>query len=141
MKPLASASHGGGTLTADLHGLTSVDSHETFVIPWSQCLAASWQDSLLTVTTWVDGEVAQHAWRLLDPGRMPEVVRDRVSSVVLIDQRQTFTPGGMVRFVARRSGDGVEWLTLAEDRDWAASEIGARSITVALDDLRSSLGV
>lgn len=141
MKPLASASHGGGLLSADLHGLTSVDSHETVVIAWSDCLAATWQDPLLTVTTWVDGDTAQRAWQLLEPGRLPEVVRDRVTSVVLIDQRQTFTPGGVVRFVARRAGDGVEWLTLAEDREWAATEVGARSIATALDDLRSALGV
>jgi hypothetical protein len=141
MKPLASVAHGGGTLTADLAGLTSVDSHETVRIEWSECLAATWQAPLLTVTVWRDGMAHQLSWQLREPGRLPDVVRDRVTSAIVVDQRQTFVPGGVVRFVARRNGQGIGWMTLPEDRAWAASEQGKQAISTALENLRSTLGV
>lgn len=141
MRPLASARHSGGTITLTREGIDSIDSHEAQHIAWQDCLAAVWDPPRLTVTVHTDGSTRQYAWLLDEPGLVPAVVRDRVGSVVLCDLRRDFADHGAVRFIGRRRGDAVHWLTLADDTVWAQSEQGRRSIAAELVDLRSTLGV
>lgn len=141
MRPLARAAHAGGSLTVDLVGMTSVDAHQTVTIPWHDCLAATWEPPLLTVTTHVAGESRRYGWHLAEPGTVPDAVRDRVTSVLVADVRRDYGDHGTVRFVARRRPEGIEWLTLADDSDWVASELGARSTARDLEELRATLGV
>jgi hypothetical protein len=141
VKILASADHAGGTITVTTDGIDSVDSHETIHIPWSDCLAATWNDPQLTVTTLHEGSRQQRAWLLSDAGQVPQAVRDRVSSTVVMDLVRTFEPGGEVRFVARRKGEHVVWDILANDPKWMATDLGQRSVTSALAEIRSTLGV
>lgn len=141
MKPLARADHAGGHIVATRAGLDSSDSHEQIHIAWQDCLGAVWDAPRLTVSVARDGIVTQHAWLIPDPGDFPAVVRDRIASVVVMDLRRDFAGHGSVRFVARRRGDGVEWLTLADDADWAESAQGRPSIAAELAGIRSTLGV
>jgi hypothetical protein len=125
----------------DLAGITSVDAHEVTDIAWGDCLAATWEPPLLTVTTHIAGQSRRYAWQLSDPQRVPEVVHDRVSSVVIVDVRRDYGEHGVVRLVARRTADGAEWLTLADDPTWADSDVGRRSIAADLAELQANLGV
>ena len=88
-----------------------------------------------------DGAARQHAWLMATPGQVPQVVRDRVASVVVAELTRTFDVHGAVRFIARRSGDAVAWLTLPDDAEWAATPQGTASIAAELADIRSAMGV
>ena len=100
-----------------------------------------WETPRLTVTTLRDGVTEHRAWLLAEPGQVPQAVRDRVSSNIVMDLKRTFDPGGIVRFVARRKGDDVVWDVLAEDHQWLESALGQRSVTSELVEIRSTLGV
>ena len=139
--PLAWAHHSGGDIAATRRGIVSVDQHETLTLAWGDLIQAVWSPPMLSVVSIRDGSSHAHGWILDDPGQVPTVIRDRVSHNVVADHMRTFTPGGIVRFVARRDGANVEWVSLPQDHEWAATEIGRRSITNELADLRSSLGV
>jgi hypothetical protein len=141
VKVLATADHAGGTIRVTTEGIDSVDSHESLHIPWADTLGALWETPRLTVTTLRDGVTEHRAWLLAEPGQVPQAVRDRVSSNIVMDLKRTFEPGGVVRFVARRNGDEVVWDVLAEDQDWLESPVGQRSVTSELVDIRSTLGV
>ena len=139
--PLAWAHHSGGVIAATRQGIVSVDNHETLALGWEDLIQAVWTPPMLSVVSIRDGISQTHAWLLEEPAQVPAVVRDRVTHSVVADHMRTFTPGGVVQFVARRVGSGVEWVALPHDQEWAATEIGARSITNELADLRRSLGV
>ena len=141
MKPLATAEHAGGTIRVTRAGIDSVDAHESLHIAWQDCLGAVWDDPRLTVTVLRDGAARQHAWLMATPGQVPQVVRDRVASVVVAELTRTFDVHGAVRFIARRSGDAVAWLTLPDDAEWAATPQGTASIAAELADIRSAMGV
>ena len=141
MKVLATADHAGGTISVSTDGIDSVDSHESLHIPWSDCLAATWDSPRLTLTTLRAGVREQRAWLLDEPGQVPQAVRDRVSGTIVMDLVRTFEPGGEVRFVARRKGADVFWDTLAHDPAWMETDLGKRSVSSALAEIRSNLGV
>jgi hypothetical protein len=46
-----------------------------------------------------------------------------------------------VRFIAHKSDSGIEWLTIAQDQNWADSAIGQASINAEVDALRSTFGI
>lgn len=135
---LAWAHHQGGLLAATNVGLISTDAHEVKRIPWTSTLSAKWDAPLLTIALTPDLESL--GWLVPEPGQLPVAVRDRVTAFVIVDRVRRFGDQE-VRFIAHKSDSGVEWLTIAQDQDWANSPIGQASILAELQVLRSTFGI
>ena len=135
---LAWSEHHGGLIAATTLGILSTDAHESKRIPWTQTLSAKWDAPLLTVA--VAPDLSTMGWMISEPGQLPAVIRDRVTSGVVVDRIRLFNEHE-VRFIAHRAQQGIEWLTIAQDPDWAATPIGASSIESELAQLRSTLGI
>lgn len=86
---------------------SSVDPVDTLRIPWQQVEAADWNrdDERLRVTE--VGEFGQvrpvHVFSLADPGRLLPMVRERVTSTVLLQRRVVVSGSKGLTVVARRS--------------------------------------
>ena len=135
-KPVLSwAKHPGGYLVATSAQLISNDSHETLSISWSDILSATWDEELLTVLT-VDNQT--RAWKLSDARDLPMTVRDFVTRNVLADRLVEVAGVGPVRFVARRTLDGVNWLTISRDQ---LDDAQQAQIASQLAQIRENLGI
>jgi hypothetical protein len=105
---------------------------------WHEVDRASFADEVLTVSVHAGGSVGATRLRIAlpDPGRLPEVVRDRVTASVVMDQHVPLRGQAGVRVVARRRPDGTdlhwsyvvdEGLTLT-DAEAAAAEDAVASV-------------
>ena len=72
---------------------------------------------------------------------MPLVVRDRVTAAVVIDRLLELKTAGRVRFIARRKGEHIEWITVAEDDQSLDGQSGAIEVSLALNQLRAAFGI
>ncbi|GAA3813864.1 hypothetical protein GCM10022226_38290 [Sphaerisporangium flaviroseum] len=109
-------------------------------LPWHRIDRALWDDEGLRVVA-TDGT----EWRMAlpDPGRLPEAVRERVTSSILANQYVRLGDLGGVRLVARRvpGQDAAEW-DLVFDRGLDSADPGVRAAAEqALEELRRNLGV
>lgn len=83
------------------------------------------------------------AWRVLleEPGALPTVVYERVTSSVVVSERVPIQDDLGARIVARRAGEGLRWtVTFDAGLDPGDAQVRARA-DAALADLRSTLGV
>lgn len=108
-------------------------------LPWPRIEHATWADAVLTVTT-VDGETIRLT--LDDPGDVPEVVRERVTSTVVGETHVRLRGKAGVLLVARRTETGevawsLRWDPGLDSRDPAL----ARAAADALAATRSAWGV
>lgn len=133
------AHHGGGLIAATDLGIISIDNHDATRILWADAIAGKWEPPLLTVTC-LPG-MTNVGWQLDDPGMLPQAVRDRITAHVLIDRVINFPGHGSVRFVARKTPQGITWLTNSQDEKWAESEAGKVAISAELAGLRAALGI
>ena len=115
-------------------------------IPWDRVLRASWEPEILEVTA-QSGEGGRPEVRRVrfagDPGVLPEVVRERVTSSIVVQHHAELVGERGARFVARRvpgSAD-LRWSVVfdagldPEDTDLR------RRADIALADFRASLGI
>ncbi|MET8140922.1 hypothetical protein ABZU32_11495 [Sphaerisporangium sp. NPDC005288] len=109
-------------------------------LPWYRVDRAQWdEEGLLVVGT--DG--ARRRVELPDPGRLPEAVRERVTSSILVNRHVRLGERGGVRLVARRvpGQDTAEW-EFVFDPGLDPSDPGLRAAAEqALERLRRTLGV
>jgi len=82
--------------------------------PWHEVQRATWNDegTLLTWTT-VSEPGRPHTVAFADPGRLPELVRERVQQTIVAQQEVQLLPGRPAVLTARRPADGsgpVRWL-------------------------------
>ncbi|MDH2424951.1 hypothetical protein [Sphaerisporangium sp. TRM90804] len=109
-------------------------------LPWHRIDRAQWDEVGLHVVA-VDGA----EWRaaLPDPGRVPEAVRERVTSSILVNRHVRLGDHGGVRMVARRvpGQDTARW-DLVFDPGLDADDPGLRAAAEqVLEQLRRTLGV
>ncbi|MEO3813168.1 hypothetical protein ABGB17_29555 [Sphaerisporangium sp. B11E5] len=109
-------------------------------LPWHRIDRAQWDQEGLSVTA-TDGTVR----RVLvpEPGRVPEAVRERVTSSILVNRHVRLGDRGGVRMVARRvpGQDAAEW-DLVFDPGLDSTDPGLRAAAEqALEDLRRTMGV
>lgn len=129
------ASHGGGYLIATKSALVSSDTHEATSTAWSEILSATWDQEVLTLIT---AQNQVRAWQLSEARDLPMVIRDFVTRTVVADRLVDISGVGPVRFVARRNGDGVDWLTITN----ANQNVETQSlISAELASIRSNLGI
>ena len=116
-KVLASATAPGGTVLAGTRdAFYVVVEGETHRVPWEQVEAADWDRDTETfrlseVGTWGE-ERPVHAVTLAEPGRLLELVRERVTASVVL-QRHVVVAGRLgLRVIARRAPGGgpIEWV-------------------------------
>jgi hypothetical protein len=140
---LAWAHHQTGLIAASDRNLVSISDSTTCVTPWESSLQAKWQPPNLTLITKVDSDssINSQTWILDSPGQIPLVVRDRVTATVVIDRLLELKTAGRVRFIARRKGERIEWITLAEDDQSLGAESGASEVAVALNQLKAAFGI
>lgn len=109
-------------------------------LAWTEVAQAAWEDPWLALST-MSGESIR--LRLDPAGELPPVVRDRVTSSVLIRERISLDVGGSVVCIGRRlPGSGeIRWVVeFDQGTDSESPEIKA-SADRALAELRSTLGV
>ena len=147
-KVLAWSAHRGGYLVATNQALISTDTHDSTLIPWGHTVAARWNEPLLTV--YVQDEMGSQptavGWMLDEPGMVPNAVHDRVTGANLMDLERDVIGVGTVRFIARRSPQGITWTTVigalgADSIDGELTAQQQESVTTALNELRSTLGI
>jgi hypothetical protein len=109
-------------------------------VPWYLIDRGEWDESGLRVLT-TDG--ARHTVAVKEPGRLPEVVRERVTSSILISRHVKLPGRGGVRLVARRvpGQDHPAW-ELLFDEGLDPDDPGLRALAEqALESLRRSYGI
>ncbi|RJL21451.1 hypothetical protein [Bailinhaonella thermotolerans] len=108
-------------------------------LPWETVERAQWKDDWVHVFT-TDGE--EHHVRLSEAGRLPEVLRERVTASIVVNRHVRLDVGGPeergVRIMARRApgSDRLTW-TFAFDEGLDPEDPGLRAAAEqALEDLR-----
>lgn len=107
----------GGTRLALYVVPTSEPASGIVRVPWEQIEAADWDRdaSVLTVTevgSWGSPR-AEHLLAIAEPGRLLELVRERVTASVVLQRHVAIEGRRGVRVIARRSGDDtrpLSWL-------------------------------
>lgn len=138
---LAWTLHSGGVLAVTDKRLISSDPHGISSILWQDSISAKWEQPLLSVVVIKDESPENLAWKLEDPGLVPTAVRDRVSATIVIDRIIDIPEVGRVRFIARRSENGVTWSTVPESSVNSESAPIQERIRETLRTLRANLGI
>ncbi|MFI6926677.1 hypothetical protein ACIBIZ_42565 [Nonomuraea spiralis] len=109
-------------------------------VPYEEIDKASWDDEGLRVVT-TAGE--RHFERVAEPRMVPETIRERVNSTIVVNKRVSLPGRGGVRLVARRppGGEVLGW-TLVFDEGLDPDDPGLRAqAEQALEGVRRSMGV
>lgn len=114
-------------------------------IPWEQVRSADWdRDGGRLKVIQLSNFGTPHAryeFTVEDPGRLPELVRERVTASVVLQRAVTLGGAGTSRVIARRSPDGgeVHWMVeYAEGLDPSDPRVIERTED-ALADARAEL--
>jgi hypothetical protein len=140
---LAWAAYRDGLIAVTDNNFVDTGELNPTLIPWSIALQARWEPPMLTLVTQVDSQsvAATQTWTLAEPGKIPSSVRDRVTHTVVVDKAYNLPNAGNVRFVARRDGESVTWITVVDDLAPTQSAAGARDVAAALSELKSIFGI
>jgi hypothetical protein len=117
---VAEEAHLGGTRDAlyVVRGLgTSLALEETVRIPWEDVQAADWDSETSTlrvseVGTWGE-ERPEHVFTVAEPGRLLELVRERVTASVVLQRHVPIEGRRGLRVIARRAPRGdqpISWI-------------------------------
>lgn len=113
-------------------------------LAWDLVSKATFSESAeLVVEARTEPSARDRAWRVLldEPGALPTVVYERVTSSVVVSERVELRGELGARIVARRAGDGLRW-TLTFDAGLDPRDAALRAeADAALAELRSTLGV
>jgi hypothetical protein len=114
-------------------------------IRWDQVLTAKWEEPNLVLSVQMDpsSRAEQLSIGLEKARRFLEVVRDRVTSSVVMTERRSLPVGAVATFTARRRSDTGEviWSVIFDGNpDLTNPELMEQAQQV-LTDLRGSLGI
>jgi hypothetical protein len=115
-------------------------------VPWDRVLRASWEPEIVEVTAQPEsgGRPVVHRVRILaEPGVLPEVVRERVTSSIVVQHHALLEGERGARFVARRvpNSTDLRW-SVVFDAGLDPADPELRSLAdLVLGDLRASLGI
>lgn len=129
----------GGWLVATTHALHGLAGGAPHRLEWHRIARATWEEGVLDVR--VPRELPLR-WRVDVPGRVPDVVRDRVTASIVIDTHARLVGRAGVRIVGRRrpGAEEPDWtLTFDQGLDPADPQVRALA-DAALADLRRQLG-
>jgi hypothetical protein len=109
-------------------------------LPWERVEQAAWKDGMLVVR---EAGGARHTVPLSEPGSVPETVRERVTSTVVVSTHVRL-PGGGVRIAARRParGGGEPRWTLVFDPGLDPTDAGLLAqAEQAMEEIRRQTGL
>jgi hypothetical protein len=110
-------------------------------LPWERVEQAAWKDGMLVVREVGGG---RHIVQLTDPGSVPEAVRERVTSTVVVSTHVKLPAGGGVRITARRPAKGAgdpRW-SLLFDQGLDPSDAGLLAqAEQAMEEIRRQTGL
>lgn len=112
-------------------------------VAWMSVDRATWEEPEVLIEGRLGGSPRRWRVTLADAGRLPEVIRERVTASIVISEHVDLVEGGGARIVGRRTdGDtAVEW-SITFDPGLDPDDPGLRAAAVnALADLRDSLGI
>lgn len=113
-------------------------------LAWDLITKATFSDAaVLVVEGRSEPRSRDRAWRVVldEPGSLPTVVYERVTSSVVVSERVILRGELGARIVARRAGDGLRW-TVTFDAGLDPRDPGLRAeADEALAELRATLGV
>ncbi len=118
--------------------LTQDESSQTRL--WQDAISARWEDPALQITFSNAEQLEVLEINLAEPGLVPVAVRDRVTSVIVFDRVVSVPEVGNVRFLARRTSDGVSWFTMPMSQ-LPDTEATRNLIALELQNLRANLGI
>lgn len=133
---------GGSHVVATVTALYLPTGDGAFVrLPWERVDRATWDKGMLHVHETSGGEV--HRIGLTDPGSVPETVRERVTSTVVVSHPATLPGGGRVRITGRRSpATGELRWSFVFDAGLDPADPGLRAqAEQILEDLRRQTGL
>ena len=138
----------GSVLAGTRDAFYVVRDGETRRVPWEQVEAATWDSDtdtfrLSEVGSWGE-ERPVHTATLTDPGRLLELVRERVTASVLLVRHVPLDGRRGLRVIARRSpaGDrGVRWLYEYDAGIDPGDPVVRLAAENALADARSEVGL
>ena len=107
---------------------------------WQDAIAARWDDPSLQITFSNQDQLEVLEISLAEPGLVPVAVRDRVTSVIVFDRVVSVPELGNVRFLARRTSDGISWFTMPISQI-PDTEATRNLIASELQNLRANLGI
>ena len=138
---LAWANHASGMIAVTDQRLLDVG-QEVSSMAWEYALSAQWSEPELHIVFMNETQkLSPQTWKLTEPGLVPTAVRDRVTSVVMIDKLVDVSGLGRVRFVAHRTSGGIKWSTFADESVDVGSSEHQQQIQAVLQQLRANLGV
>ena len=111
-------------------------------IPWHLVAKAEWSEPFLeiTVTAGARGELIRLEFE--DPGRLPPVIRERVTDSVIVTEHRSLPNGQGATFAARRlPGDEISWTVTFDSGVDPTNPVNQAQATEVLTELRSTLGV
>ena len=138
---LAWTTHASGVLAVTDRRLIISESDGVSTILWQDSLSAKWEQPFLSLVVLQEQATKTLTWELVEPGLVPTAVRDRVTATIVIDRLIDVPDVGRVRFIARRTADGVVWSTVPEGSVDAQSAPIQERIRESLRTLRSNLGI
>jgi hypothetical protein len=112
------------------------------VIPWHAIAKAEWAEPFLeiVVTGGARGELLRLEFE--EPGRLPPVIRERVTDSVIVTEHRTLPNGQGATFAARRlPGDEIAWSVTFDSGVDPTDPTNQAQATEILTSLRSTLGV
>jgi hypothetical protein len=133
---------GGSVVVASDRALYLPTAHGAERIPYETVQTATWDDPLLTVILVGDGGRGR-TLRLEETGSLPAVVRERVTSTVVVTERVRLTGSQGALVIARRppGSDEVVWQVVF-DAGLDASDPGLRAEAAqAVERVRESTGL
>ena len=139
--PLA-RSRGHVALTVT-HVHAALTGEQPIAVAWDAVAHASWDDPLLVVVFDADGQQLRMSLDLAEPGDVPEVLRERVTSTVVFEGHRLLTAEVGARFIDRRAvGAGpVRWSVAFDDPAAAANPANRALADTALAALRADVGL
>jgi hypothetical protein len=103
----------GAAVAATDHGLWYDAGRGFRRLPWEDVETVVWRDGELVVVEASErfGSGPSHRFRLTDAHNLPDVVRTRVESSIVLSQHHKVSAAGGLRVVARRRGgsSGLSW--------------------------------
>lgn len=112
-------------------------------LPWQNVFKAEWEDPILEILVAHDGITGWVRLNLDDPGRLPLVIHERVTTTIVIQQHVDLIDNRGATLVARRAeaGDEINWEVIF-DAGLDPSDPRLRQLADdQLDQLKASVGI
>jgi len=134
---------GGGAAVATVAGLRVLTPRGTTVTgSWSEVDHAVWNADSRTAAVWWAGRRQATPLELEDASRLPEVIRERVQSSVVLSSAVDLGSGRVVRIALRRGQDGAVFGQVLPTPGVRLDDpVVAGLVESALADLRAEAGI